>query len=267
MAVLKKGDTGRDVTHLQGLLGAAGFPVVNDGWFGDATEAAVLRAQINFGLFPDGIAGPQTVTAIAIGRRDPRHMTFAAIERAAADLDVPLSHILAIAQIESAGDGFLTDGRPKILYERHVMYRRLAETELDADVLADSYPALVNPRRGGYMGKVFEHGRLKSARMIHDLCALESCSWGAFQIMGYHWQALGYDSVQHFCLCMQKDEDAHLDALVRFIRIDPKLHAALKAGKWPTVARLYNGPAYAEHGYDTRLASAARRFAAIEATA
>ena len=267
MTILRKGATGRAVTHLQGLLGAAGFPVVNDGWFGGTTEAAVLRAQIHYGIMPDGIAGPQTITALTSGRRDPRHMTYAAIERAAAELAAPVSHILAIAQVESAGDGFLPDGRPKILYERHVMYRRLAEARLDADALADRYPALVNPRRGGYMGDAFEHGRLKSARMIDDPAALESCSWGAFQIMGYHWQAIGYDSVQHFVLCMQKDEDLQLAALVRFILADPKLHAAVKAGKWPTVARIYNGPAYAEHAYDTRLAAAARRYAVLEAAA
>lgn len=267
MTILRKGATGRDVAHLQGLLGAAGFAVVNDGWFGDTTEAAVLRAQIHYGIVPDGIAGPQTITALTSGRRDPHHMTYAAIERAAADLDAPVSHILAIAQVESAGAGFLPDGRPKILYERHVMYRRLKDIGMNADQLADAYPALVNPRRGGYMGDAFEWGRLRSARMIHDGCAVESCSWGTFQIMGYHWASLGYEIIDQFEGTMHRNEDAHLDALVRFILADPKLHAALKAGKWPTVARLYNGPAYAEHAYDTRLATAARRYAALEAVA
>lgn len=267
MAILKKGDTGRDVTDLQNLLCSAGFPLIVDGWFGDTTERAVIAAQVRYRLVPDGVAGDKTRRALISGQADNKHLTLDAIEAAAAALDVPVSHVLAINAVESAGDGFLPDGRAKILYERHIMYRRLDAHGLDGAALADRYPALVNPRRGGYMGKAFEYGRLNSARMIHDAAALESCSWGAFQIMGHHWQALGYDSVQQFVACMQQDEAHQLAALVRFIRLDPKLHAALKAGKWATVARIYNGPAYAEHGYDTRLSSAARRFAAIEATA
>ena len=42
---------------------------------------------------------------------------------AAADrLDVPLASIKAVNEVESSGRGFLADGRPVILFERHVFW-------------------------------------------------------------------------------------------------------------------------------------------------
>jgi aspartate aminotransferase len=65
-----------------------------------------------------------------------------------------------------------------------------------------------------------------------------------FQVMGYHWQALGYASADDWLAAMQQSEREHLRAVVGFIELDPQLHKALKAGKWSEVARRYNGPAY-----------------------
>lgn len=58
--VLRMGDTGRAVMHLQELLGLA-HP---DGDFGPATKAAVVRFQQQAGLYADGIVGGRTWTAL-----------------------------------------------------------------------------------------------------------------------------------------------------------------------------------------------------------
>ncbi|MNR58176.1 hypothetical protein D3C85_1791100 [compost metagenome] len=62
---------------------------------------------------------------------------------------------------------------------------------------------------------------------------------------------------------MQRSETEHLRAVVGFIEQDPVLHKALKAGKWADVARRYNGPAYKENRYDTKLAEAFVHFAQV----
>lgn len=129
-----------------------------------------------------------------------------------------------------------------ILFERHVMYARLKAAGHDADALAEKYPASWNKKRGGYVGKAGEYGRLRLAMEIDRACAQEACSWGQFQIMGYHWQALGYDSLDTFVADMQHSEGRQLDAFVRFIEADPELFAALKALQWALFARIYNGP-------------------------
>ncbi len=59
--VLRLGDRGADVRHLQEALRAAGFPPgATDGEFGSGTEAAVIAFQRGFGLLDDGVAGART---------------------------------------------------------------------------------------------------------------------------------------------------------------------------------------------------------------
>lgn len=183
------------------------------------------------------------------------------LRAAATALAVSLAAVRAVVEVESNGRGFLADGRPKILFERHVMYRRLRDKHgLSLAVqMSQRSPGVVNRSMGGYVGGAGEHERLDLAAQIDRECALESASWGLFQIMGYHWQALGYPSLQAFINAMYRNEGAHLDAFVRFVRLDPTLLQALRRHDWETVARLYNGPAYARNAYDTRLAEAHQR--------
>lgn len=269
---MKKEDIGLNVKELQRLLIDAGFRVESDGWFGPATEAAVIAFQRRAGLVADGIAGPKTMAALANREKSPKHLSEADLERAAERLGVPVAAIKAVNEVESAGAGFLPDGRPKILYERHVAFRLLGEAGTPYDeacALADRYPNLINQKRGGYAGGPGEWSRLASALQVLDAdIAHGACSWGQYQIMGYHWQRLGYESIDAFVMAQHTGEAAHLDAFARYIEADPALHKAIKAKKWADVARLYNGPAYKENLYDIKLARAYDRYAALaEATA
>jgi hypothetical protein len=258
---LRKDDTGAEVRNLQRRLEAAGYQVEKDGWFGDKTEAAVIDYQRKMGLVADGIAGPKTLATLDLGQRPSRLLGQADIEAAAATLGVVVAAVMAVNEVESRGHGFLETGRPVVLYERHIMYRRLADAGKDADDLAAKYPELVNPKRGGYRGGTQEWFRLGLARAIEAAIASESASWGQYQIMGYHWSALGYDSLDAFLVAMEESEARQLEAFVRFIEADPALHKALKARKWGDFAKIYNGPAYKENCYDAKLAAAFARHA------
>lgn len=258
---MRKGDTGAAVRDLQKLLG-----IETDGWFGDETELAVREFQRKADLVADGIAGSQTLLVLKNGIDvGGRSLTHSSVVEASTALDVDLGTILSITEVEAGGDGFLQDGRPDILFERHVMHKRLKAADRDADALASKYPNIVNPLRGGYAGGSSEHFRLNTAIAIDKQCALESASWGMFQIMGYHWQALGYDSVDDFVSRMQKNEGEQLDAFVRFVKADPALNKALKARKWAEFAKIYNGPTYRENLYDAKLARAYERHSGVEA--
>lgn len=267
--LLNIGDTGLAVRQLQQLLNAAGANprLVVDGDFGPATLRAVLAAQARFGLVVDGIAGPKTIDTLQ-RREKPRWLLGDCdLQRAADKLGVPLAVVKAVNEVESRGEGFLPERRPVILFERHIMHRQLRAAGLDADALALQHPAVVATKRGGYVGGMGEHRRLDQARGIHEPSAIESASWGLFQIMGFHWPRLGYDSAADFEQRMRRSEGEQLDAFVRFVLADPALHKALKARKWATVARLYNGPAYAENLYDVKLSRAYKRHAELLAEA
>jgi hypothetical protein len=114
---------------------------------------------------------------------------------------------------------------------------------------------------------VAEYIRLETAKQVHLESAYESASWGAFQIMGYHWKALGYPTVFDFVMHMQRSEADHLDAFVRFIANDSGLLSALRGRKWTQFARLYNGPAYARNLYDAKLSAAYAKYSAVDKAA
>ncbi|WP_065759685.1 N-acetylmuramidase domain-containing protein [Pseudomonas defluvii] len=268
MNAIRHGDRSLAVRDLQRKLNEHGAKLIADGAFGDATEAAVRAYQHRIGLVADGIAGTKTLDSLQ-GADCQQLLKNADLVNAAKRLGVPLGAVYALNEVESKGRGFLDNGKPVILFERHIMYRQLQQRRLPdddlvqlkqhADELVLLQPALVNPKPGGYIGGSAEHQRLAHARMLDDTSALESCSWGAFQIMGFHWQRLGYANVQDFVAAMTRNESEQFEAFVRFIEADTTLHKALKALKWPTVAKLYNGADYKRNLYDVKLQRAFER--------
>ena len=267
---LRHGDRSQAVRTLQKNLNNHGAKLDVDGSYGDNTEAAVRAYQLKVGLVADGVAGNKTQTSLA-GGDCAKLLRNNDLTAAAERLGVPLASIYAINEVESKCNVFLDNGKPVILFERHIMHRQLAkvrhegddpaELKRHADQLAAVNPALVNPKSGGYSGGTAEHQRLAMARLIDDTAALESASWGAFQIMGFHWQRLGYTSVQDFVAAMSAGESQQFDAFTRFIETDPVLHKALKARKWAEFAKLYNGPDYQRNLYDVKLQRAYERHA------
>lgn len=270
MNTLRHGDRSQAVRVLQKNLNNHGATLTVDGDYGDVTEAGVRAYQLKVGLVADGVAGNKTQAALA-GNDCQQLLKNTDLVNAAQRLDVPLASVYAVNEVESKGKGFLDNGKPVILFERHIMYRQLskvrnegddaAELKRHADQLASTNPAIVNPKAGGYAGGTAEHQRLATARLIDDTAALESASWGAFQIMGFHWKRLGYTSVQDFVTAMSAGESQQFDAFVSFIETDPTLHKALKGRKWVEFAKLYNGPDYQRNLYDIKLQRAYERHA------
>lgn len=184
--------------------------------------------------------------------------------KAAQLLGVEEAAVKAIASVESQGEGFITDKAgnklPKILFERHVMFKRLRDfTPIKSADMVDKYPDIVNPTAGGYKGGLPEHERLDRAVKIDRVTALESASWGAYQVMGYHWRVLGYSSVQEF-VNKAYTEEGQLELFIRFVKASPNVLKALKAKDWVGVARAYNGPGYAKNNYHIKMKEAYDQF-------
>lgn len=179
---------------------------------------------------------------------------------AAKRLGIKLSALKAVCDVESRGNGFLDDGHAVILFERHVMYRQLKKYGIKADEFALSQPDIVNRFSGGYKGGVDEWPRFQFASAIHIQAAIESCSWGLFQIMGFHWQLLGYPSAISFRTDMEYSEARQLNAFCTFIIKNPAMHKALKELRFAEFARLYNGSNYQKNKYDLKLATAFAKY-------
>ncbi|MFN3881503.1 MAG: N-acetylmuramidase domain-containing protein [Nitrincola lacisaponensis] len=257
----KLGDQGPVIRIIQTHLRTHGYMITLDGDFGPETDSAVRAFQLKNRLIVDGIVGAKTYEAL-LGRTTEHFLGGNDISQAAELLDVDSATVYTVKEIESLGNGYLPDGRVIILYERHIMRRRLLAngfSQKEVTELIARYPGLVNTATGGYRGNAAEHYRLNNALKIHPASAMESCSWGLFQIMGFHWERLEYPSAVEFVIAMSKSEANQLDAFVRFVKTDPPLWEALKAQDWAAFARRYNGPGYKKNRYDTRLAEAYAR--------
>lgn len=179
------------------------------------------------------------------------------IQSEAKRLGVEVAALRAILEKESSGSGFNADGTPKILYERHIMYQRLTEHFglATAKYWATGRSDLVYSKgygAGGY-GKYSEQPKkLEAAAKIDRTSALESCSWGIAQIMGYHWKLCGFSSVQQFVNAMYKSEDSQFEVFVKFLE-GSGIVPYLQKLDWANVALRYNGKNYKQNNYDVDL--------------
>lgn len=262
--MLKFGDKGDEVIALQRLMNVFGFNLVVDGIYGVKTEEAVKMLQKCTGLVVDGAVGVKSDAALH--KKDiAKYLKENDIEEAAQLLSVDIATVKAVNKVESNGSGFLSDGRPKILYERHIFYREYSAENKGKNELvlkwAQKRPDICSKSRGGYRGGAAEWGRYASAEAINPVCAKKSTSWGLFQILGCNFKSAGFGTVDEFVDAMRITERQHLLAFVHFIMADKKMWDALKKQDWATFACRYNGPAYKRNNYDDKLKNAYRHFA------
>jgi hypothetical protein len=64
--------------------------------------------------------------------------------------------------------------------------------------------------------------------------------------MGFHFERLGYQSPLTMWSDFSESEEKQVAALVRFIKTDKRLYAAILSKDWHTIASIYNGAKYRE---------------------
>ena len=97
--------------------------------------------------------------------------------------------------------------------------------------------------------------------------AMKSTSIGLGQIMGLHYQRLGYKTVGDMWDDAKKGIARQVYQLVKFIETDNRLKIALMNQDWHTVATIYNGDGYKQLAlkynrvpYDEAMKSAYEKF-------
>ncbi|WP_115716988.1 N-acetylmuramidase domain-containing protein [Gallaecimonas mangrovi] len=246
----------------------------------------------NVSLAEDGVMGPSTLNAIALFQRlvvemqhpdervDPDGKTLLLLNRgvnadtatalppvcphpplqetdyqqAAADLGIALAALKAVADVESQGNAFLHSGRPVILFEAHI-FSRLTNHVFDA-----TQPALSSAtwNRALYLGGEQEYDRLTAAMALNRAAALQSASWGQFQIMGFHYSAAGFSDIDEMVTAQFTSAKEQLAAFVSFIK-SQQLGQYLQTKQWDDFARRYNGESYQQNHYAERLQAAYQR--------
>ena len=186
-------------------------------------------------------------------------------QRLATRLDVELAALQAVAEVESSGSGFLPapDRRPKILFEGHV-FHRLTAGRYSATHPGISYPQWDRRRYSGSLAG--EWKRLDKAAALDPVAAMQSASWGAFQIMGFNYALCGFNDVGRFVQAQAAAADGQLEAFAALLsRPGSPLIVPLRRKEWAKFASRYNGPGYRQNHYDEKLAAAYARHAATPA--
>lgn len=207
-------------------------------------------------------------------------------------LDCELEVLKAIAKVESGGRTAFwrlnrDDGLhiPKILFERHY-FSRLTQHKYDATHPDVSWPVgYLNKQMLGkdnaqvqtalnhkqqkdythdnrvnlddvYHSSASSYLRLMNAYRVDKQAALQSASWGKFQIMGANYKVCSVDSIEEFVRAMCSGDLGQIKLLSGFIQKNKRLHEAVRKKDWAQIAFHYNGPSYKTYQYDSKMQQA-----------
>lgn len=183
------------------------------------------------------------------------------IRESATKIGITTSVAMAVIAVESGGVTHTMIGgkaRPLIRWEGHYFDRLVPAEKRDearrAGLASPKAGRIKNPR-----SQAERYQMLLRAMKIDVNAAIMSCSWGVGQIMGSHWESLGFASPRHFYKYVCSSVAAQADVMFRYIEVND-LADDLRRRDWSAFARGYNGPAYAKYGYHIKLAKAYTKY-------
>jgi hypothetical protein len=193
----------------------------------------------------------------SLKRADNNPLARADFEAVAARLGCEWEAVACVAEVESGPlGGFAADGRPIVLFERHLFSRK---TNSAYDV---SNPNVSNRRPGGYpSGQAARWAQIAEAYALNAEAAIASASYGRFQILGQNFRNQGLTSALPYVAKMSRSERDQLEAFEAFVKAN-NLDDELRRKDWAGFAGGYNGPSYAINKYDEKMAAAYARLKA-----
>lgn len=183
-------------------------------------------------------------------------ITLQEIHQLSVEFGVPVSRIQAIKHVESGGIGFDKKTGKIIIQFEPVWFRRKSP-------YTPSGKWSVN----GVERQAEEWKAFNDAFAKNPNAAMEATSIGIMQVMGFHWELLGFDSVGAMWDYAKKSEYNQLRISLLFIKSNKKMFKALVAGNWKVVAYYYNGEYYWKLKYDVKLQKADKMYAELEKAA
>lgn len=166
---------------------------------------------------------------------------------------IEVASAIAVLCVESSGQGFQDSngGRMIIRFENHKFWRywgKQNQAEFKNHFVYKSGEAWKGHKWRSDTAESWEafHGNQKKewkvlefARSIDNQAALKSISMGAPQIMGFHYERIGYSSVDEMFSAFEKGIDAHIEGLFDFF--DGRMTASLQRLDFEDFSGRYNG--------------------------
>ena len=160
--------------------------------------------------------------------------------------DYAYAMLKAIIAVESGGVGFSRITGKIIIQFEPSWFKRKYE---DWKKFSEGYTWLNN----GVGNQDIEWKAFNSAFAIDADAAMQATSIGMMQVMGFHYQLLGFKTVGEMWDYAKESEANQVELAIRFIKANPKLDKAVKNKDCLTIAFYYNGSGYKKYNYDARL--------------
>jgi len=154
------------------------------------------------------------------------------VEQLATDYGYDPAYIKAFIEVESAGKGFSKDGKILIQFEPHLFKRFHKNWK----------PSAWSDNKVSVQSE--EWKSFNSAYAQNPDAAMMATSIGMGQILGQHYERLGYDNVGAMWEDFKRGEYQQVDGILRFIKADKRLHTAVLEKDHHLVATYYNGEGY-----------------------
>lgn len=185
---------------------------------------------------------------------------------------IPNAHLLAMIDVESNGKIVaLVNGKPEpyILFEPHKLYARLTEPArsqaVAQKVASKKWDKNLYPKtQSGRWAQIEMARAILSTNGLDPDIAYECASWGVGQVLGEHWNELGFVSVQDFLTKVRSGVEGQIEVMILYCKAYGLLDE-LQEGRFTALARGYNGPAFKKNNYDTKLANAAKLYGGANA--
>lgn len=169
--------------------------------------------------------------------------------------EIEVAALAAVIAVESNGVIFAPGTKlPVIRWEGHYFYRFLKGARRDHAVKA----GLASPTAGAVKNPKSQSARydlLRRAAGIDKDAAYSSISIGVGQVMGSHWQTLGFASPFKMFDRACSGFKGQVEIMLGFIE-ENSLVDEIQRRDWSAFARAYNGPAYQKNKYHTKMATA-----------
>ncbi len=126
---------------------------------------------------------------------------------------------------------------------------------------SNKYPNLVGDR-GNYGSYDSQLNKLQEAKKLNKSFAIQSCSWGKFQVMGSNYRLL-YSTPQEIEIAQNQCELQHLQLFKSYLN-NVNIINDMKNKNWREIARKYNGPKYEQNNYHVKMENSYKRLKGIQ---
>lgn len=183
--------------------------------------------------------------------QDRAPLTRADFEASSARLGCEWEALAAAAEVESSPAGaFGPDGRLMICFEKHLFSRKTSGRFDASNPDVSSRAPTAHPPTQAERWE-----QLAAAFALDAEAALQSTSFGRFQILGQYFAHLGLANAHDYVASLARSERSQLEAFEAFVRT-MGLADELQRRDWVGFASRYNGPGYAGPQLDRKMAEA-----------